>query len=356
MTLSEAAALANPGGYSLVIAVAIAECAVALLAWVTAFLRGGLAHIAEKLTTLGLVLVLLLILPLLWVEWGPLHGACTLCWLALLVLALSDGLFYKAKDLSRGQHLAILSIATVLAGSSAAVLLKTAVIPSALEIPPELHATRCVRGGIPFGAAANGVNIPLVIFAEPSCGPCRIQYDNLVQILDRKPKGLRVLWRPYVGEGRRAKSSRLAAALVLCANRFGKAFLAIDVLFRRPHVLAEGPDSFAAKLGVDKPSTFMACVSAPETEAQIRQEAEDARALGVRVTPTVFVGRTRFAGLLGSSRLETMLNSTLTAVSHSLQTSSGNCAAAQASKPAVLPSAEGCMDREADMDERNRDE
>jgi len=90
------------------------------------------------------------------------------------------------------------------------------------------------------------------------------------------------------------KDSKPAAAASMCANAQGRFWEYHDVLFANMRALgADELREYAAQVELDL-ERFDACVAAREHEGRVEADVAEARAAGVRGTPTLFINGRRF--------------------------------------------------------------
>ena len=75
---------------------------------------------------------------------------------------------------------------------------------------------------------------------------------------------------------------------------------------RRYDLSIEGLERDAAELGLDQ-HRFNQCLSSGAMAGQVRQDVEDGRALGVRATPTFFIGQQRVEGVLTAAQFSQLV-------------------------------------------------
>jgi uncharacterized membrane protein len=137
--------------------------------------------------------------------------------------------------------------------------------------------------------------LTVVEFIDFECPFCRRLHDRLAAALAQADQPVRVVRKmvPLT-----AHANALPAAIAWCgADALGKGDAMADALIRAPvHQLTrEGCEKIATELGLDLESFRAACAD-PKTRARIEGDLAAARAAGVKVLPTVFIGGTMFAG------------------------------------------------------------
>ena len=133
--------------------------------------------------------------------------------------------------------------------------------------------------------------VTLVEFLDPECEACGAMHPIVKQLMREFDGRIRLVVRYATFH----QNSAYAASLLEGAREQGKLWELMDVIFaRQPEWASHGaprPDllaGYARNLGLDLPRLGATGTSA-ETERRIRQDGEDAAALGVNRTPTFFV-------------------------------------------------------------------
>jgi protein-disulfide isomerase len=102
-----------------------------------------------------------------------------------------------------------------------------------------------------------------------------------------------------------------AAEASECAARQGKFWEAVDRFYQAQGALdAASLERYAGELRLDAVK-YRACIANKESFPQIQSDVNDGRALGVRSTPTFFVGDRRLVGAVALSDFEKMLKDDL---------------------------------------------
>jgi protein-disulfide isomerase/rhodanese-related sulfurtransferase len=179
--------------------------------------------------------------------------------------------------------------------------------PTASEIAgklarPDSHAT-----GTPQAA------VTLVEFADLQCPSCAAADPQMRQLRRRYGDRVRFVFRQFPLEKVHAYALNAAQASE-CAAQQGKFWESVERLYAANGDLSDKSlDRYARELALDTVK-FRACFSSGETLATIRRDLEDGRALGVRGTPTFFLGRQRIVGTPELAKFEQLLNQELAAV------------------------------------------
>jgi protein-disulfide isomerase/rhodanese-related sulfurtransferase len=128
---------------------------------------------------------------------------------------------------------------------------------------------------------------PVCVRAEEIAREIRAKYGDRIQFAFRQFPLTKI--HPWAEKAAEASE---------CAAEQGKFWEAVDKLYAGQSDLSEyALKRYAAELGLDQ-SRFNQCLSGGSTAARVRRDAEDARALGLRATPTFFIGQRMVEGLL----------------------------------------------------------
>jgi protein-disulfide isomerase/rhodanese-related sulfurtransferase len=254
------------------------------------------------------------------IETFVLHAWCTWCtiqWMAVtLIFVLSLSLLRAAPDAAGAlgmvrRQSAVLLVAIVVGVPAFTHLMRaTEALPPAAALPsaaalaqrlirPDSHVT-----GNPQAA------VSLVEFGDLQCPSCAASEQTVRELRQRYGDRVRFVFRQFPLE-RIHRYALHAAEATECAADQGKFWEALDRLYRANGELNDDSlKRYAAELGLDM-GKFNACMSSGATLARIRRDADDGHALGVRATPTFFIGRQRVEGALDMARFEQLLGQEL---------------------------------------------
>jgi uncharacterized membrane protein/predicted DsbA family dithiol-disulfide isomerase/rhodanese-related sulfurtransferase len=128
---------------------------------------------------------------------------------------------------------------------------------------------------------------PVCVRAEEIAREIRTKYGDRIQFVFRQFPLTKI--HPWAEKAAEASE---------CAAEQGKFWEAVDKLYAGQNDLSEyALKRYAAELGLDQ-GRFNHCLSGSSTAARVRRDADDARALGLRATPTFFIGQRMVEGLL----------------------------------------------------------
>jgi protein-disulfide isomerase/uncharacterized membrane protein/rhodanese-related sulfurtransferase len=98
-----------------------------------------------------------------------------------------------------------------------------------------------------------------------------------------------------------------AAEASECAAEQGKFWEMVEKIYSRQSDLSvEGLERDAAELGLNQ-SRFNECLTGGAMASRVHYDVEDARALGVRATPTFFIGQQRVEGVLSATQFSQLV-------------------------------------------------
>lgn len=149
------------------------------------------------------------------------------------------------------------------------------------------------------GAAEPKVTI--VEFGDFQCQPCKDLADNLDVLLRTVPEA-QIVWKDLPNES--AHELAVPAAMAArCAANQGKFWEYHDALYERQIFITETTlSSLAVEIGLDA-DKFKTCFDNQETLPLVRKDYEEAMALAITATPTIFIGEERVTGLLTADEL-----------------------------------------------------
>lgn len=168
--------------------------------------------------------------------------------------------------------------------------------------PADVPATRTVAtAGLPDAIAREQVagTVTIVEFIDFECPYCRDLSARLATAVEKCGRPVKIV-RKMVPIA--AHAHAMPAAIAWCgAEAQGKGeAMAQALLAADPETLTpEGCEQIAAKLGLDL-DRYRATCAAPETAARIASDRAVARSIGVKMLPTVYIGKTTFTGAAAS--------------------------------------------------------
>jgi len=179
---------------------------------------------------------------------------------------------------------------------------------------------------VPFGAdpfatarselrAANGpahgpadAPVTIVEFGDLECPACKAAQPHVKELLEEEPK-VRLIFQNFPIESIH-KWSLVGAKYLTCVAQQGndKAFSFISTVYEHQGEIT--PDTadamlkgYAKEVGAN-PETVAACITKPETEAQVRESVKFGEKMNVNSTPTFFINGRKVVGLGNSTPYE----------------------------------------------------
>ena len=231
-----------------------------------------------------------------------------------------------------GRYWSVLMVA-IIAGSAAFYLLNRA--ERKLPPPPpaaEAIASRLIR---PDTHVTGNLSSPVtfVEFGDLQCPACAASYPIVRSLRSQYADRVKFAFREFPLESIHPYALHSAQAAE-CAGQQGKFWEMVDRLYEANGDLADASlERYAGEVGVDK-GQFHACLASGATLPQIRRDQEDGLALGVRPTPTFFVGKRRIEGALTEFQFSSLLIDDLEAAGM-LKSGSASSSAAPAKVPAA---------------------
>lgn len=134
----------------------------------------------------------------------------------------------------------------------------------------------------------------IVEFVDFECPACRALHQSLERVLQPYRHTVQVI-RRHLPLPQHQHATDAARAYV-CAEEAGVSEAMADRLFTTTEAGPEAYAGIARDVGVD-PESYRACMDSPRPDERLAADEADARRLGVRALPTVFVGTTRFEGV-----------------------------------------------------------
>lgn len=211
-----------------------------------------------------------------------------------------------AAQLARARSLFAVSVAAVVVGVPGFYLLaqhgEVAPPPQAAPVdlatrlaPPESHQTGNLRAAL-----------TVVEFGDFECPVCGRGEAAVREVRTRYAGQVRFVFRHFPLE-RIHPFAQKAAEASECAGEQGKFWEMVEKIYSRQDDLGlDGLERDAAELGLDRPR-FHQCVTGGAMTGRVRRDAEDGRALGVRATPTFFIGQEKVEGVLTAAQFAQLI-------------------------------------------------
>ena len=234
------------------------------------------------------------------IEAFVLHAWCTWCMISAgsvtLIFALALSMTVRAEPHPEPQaalvlarkYFAVFVTALVVGTPGFYLLVRSHTLPPAPTASPETLLQRLVR---PDSHAIGNPQAPVTVveFADFQCTPCGIAEPAVRKIRAHYGNQVRFVFRHFPLPSIHPQAQEAAEASE-CAAEQGKFWEAAEKLYQDQADLREPAlKRYAAELGLDT-KRFAQCLESKTTVARVRRDFEDARALGLRATPTFFIG------------------------------------------------------------------
>ncbi|MGD0006968.1 MAG: thioredoxin domain-containing protein [Terriglobia bacterium] len=229
------------------------------------------------------------------------HALCVWCVVSALVvtgifvlsllelrrpLALTDPLAVIARIRTNF----VLCVVALLIGVPAFILLaRHGVLPPVPQASSQALAEHLVR---PESHMTGNLGAPLTVveFGDFECPGCSLSEEAARQIRAQYGDRIRFVFRQFPLSKIHPQAEKAAEASE-CAAEQGKFWEAVEKLYAGQADLSEDAlKRYAGELGLDQ-SRFNQCLASGETASRVKQDLADGHALGVRGTPTFFIGQ-----------------------------------------------------------------
>jgi protein-disulfide isomerase/rhodanese-related sulfurtransferase len=283
------------------------------------------------------------------IEAFVLHAWCTWCVISALAVTLIFALAIleharpaphpepAAASATVRRHL-VLCVAALVVGAPGIILLsRHGVLPPVQQASPDTLLQRLVR---PDSHVAGNpqASVTVVEFGDIECPACVPAEAAAREIRKKYGNQIRFVFRHFP-LGRIHPQAEKAAEASECAAAQGKFWEALERFYRGRDDLSEAALArYAGELGLDR-ARFSQCLSSGEMAARVRRDAEDGRALGVRATPTFFVGQKMIEGLIEPAAFAELLDQELGRQRATLAPSAAPSSSASAHPAGSSPSA-----------------
>ncbi|MGP8245332.1 MAG: thioredoxin domain-containing protein [Bryobacteraceae bacterium] len=183
------------------------------------------------------------------------------------------------------------------------------VAPEASQVMPSALASQLVRPGI---QETGNRQAPLTVveFGDFECPVCGRGEAAAREIRARYARQIRFVFRQFPLE-RIHPLAQKAAEASECAGEQGEFWEMVEKIYSRQDDLSlQGLERDAAELSLDQPR-FDQCLAGGAMAGRVRRDVEDGRALGVRATPTFFIGQQRVEGVLTAAQFSQLVDGRL---------------------------------------------
>ncbi|MGH9359245.1 MAG: thioredoxin domain-containing protein [Terriglobia bacterium] len=158
----------------------------------------------------------------------------------------------------------------------------------------EALATRLVR---PDSHATGDIDSPVTVveFGDFECPMCRLAQQTVENALQQYGSRVHFVFRQFPLTGVHPQAEKAAEASE-CAAQQGQFWQAEKLFYeKQPDLSVSALESYAAELGLNV-KQFDECLSSGSMKARVQQDVADGKALGVRGTPTFFIGDQMIVG------------------------------------------------------------
>ena len=186
------------------------------------------------------------------------------------------------------------------------------VAPAAPQVSPLALASRLVHPGI---HETGNPQAPLTVveFGDFECPVCGRGEAAARETRARYARQIRFVFRQFPLE-RIHPFAQKAAEASECAGEQGKFWEMVEKIYSRQDDLGiQGLERDAAELSLNQPR-FDQCLAGGAMAARVRRDMEDGQALGVRATPTFFIGQQRVEGVLTAAQFSQLVDGRLAAL------------------------------------------
>ncbi|NBS68250.1 DsbA family protein [bacterium] len=153
-------------------------------------------------------------------------------------------------------------------------------------------------------------SVTVVTYSDYACSGCASVEEILMEILQKNPDKLRIVWKDMPNETRHSEAFPAAVA-ARCAGKQGKFWEFNALLFANQSRLGKDLyQSIASEVGLDTP-TFSSCFENEDTRPLVERTLAEGFALEVTATPTLFINGERFTGSLSKAEIEKVLNAAM---------------------------------------------
>ena len=155
-----------------------------------------------------------------------------------------------------------------------------------------------------------GAPITIVEFGDYQCEACKDFSESFALLRAEMPDSIRLVWKDFPNDSAHI-FARDAAISAHCAGRQGMYWEFHDKLFTQQDSLSPTTlPSIAEELKLDA-EMFNECVSTRETEPLVDRGLEEALALRLTASPTIFIAGERYVGAMTAEELEKIVREKL---------------------------------------------
>jgi protein-disulfide isomerase/rhodanese-related sulfurtransferase/uncharacterized membrane protein len=189
----------------------------------------------------------------------------------------------------------VLCVAALLVGAPAFILLSR---HGGLPPVPQASSQALAEHLLPSDSVRADLQrapVTVVEFGDFECPSCSLSEETARQIRAQYGDRIRFVFRQFPLSKIHPQAEKAAEASE-CAAEQGKFWEAVEKLYAEQADLSvDALKRYARELGLDQ-NRFNQCLDSGETVSRINRDLADGRALGVRATPTFFIGQKRIEG------------------------------------------------------------
>jgi rhodanese-related sulfurtransferase/uncharacterized membrane protein len=207
------------------------------------------------------------------------------------------------------RHFALFVAALVVGTPAFGFLSRHGALPPVQQASPETLLQRLIRPDSHMAGNPQAA-VTVVEFGDLECPVCAPAEATAREIRKKYGSQIRFVFRHFP-LGRIHPQAERAAEASECAAGQGKFWEALEKFYKGQADLSEAALArYAGELSLDV-ARFRQCLLGGEMAARIRRDVEDGRALGVRATPTFFVGPKMIEGPLEPAEFARLLDQEL---------------------------------------------
>jgi protein-disulfide isomerase len=153
--------------------------------------------------------------------------------------------------------------------------------------------------------------VTIIEFGDFQCQSCRELLEPLKTVQQAYPNDVRLIWKNFPNESLHPQATSAAIA-AHCADSQGAFWPYHDLLFIRQSLLSDDVyTQIAQELDLDV-NRFTSCASSLDTLPLVQKDFEEARALGLSATPTLYINDELVVGTIGLDELLDLITKHLT--------------------------------------------
>lgn len=239
--------------------------------------------------------------------WCGASGAVMTALFALAIVNLVRQEPEPAAPLAPFRSLFAVSVGALLVGAPAFYLLArhSEIVPAAPQPAPVDAAGRLVP---PNAHEAGNLQAALTVvqFGDLECPACGRGEAAVRETRVRYAQRVRFVFRQFPLE-RIHPFAQKAAEASECAGEQGRFWEMVEEIYSKPDDLSvPGLERDGAQLELDQ-AQFHQCLESGAMAGRVRRDLEDGRALGVRATPTFFIGSRKVEGVLTAAQFSQLI-------------------------------------------------